>query len=299
MSRVLLTAHTAALHSLLVTALAQKTTRSTAFPAIAGCGLQLPAHLAIGVACTPWADAPAHAVVRVAPKQVTHGPLMWDLLKPVQLVNLVQGVHGWRQACSKIGAARRFSRTWVLACSLVQGLHCSEYTQLCCPWAMPQAGGQPVLRKSGGLLTCMRAEELVLDHSRQGEAVKQVCQDLPYPSTAVLAQALLIEAVDLGVIQDSRHMQAFQPGIRLQPGIRSKSHLLPAFTRFQQRACHVHRQSNIEGLLQVQGLTHETLDANSLVTCVICLLSWLPRMMTTRLGQRTFRATTMHTVSTL
>jgi hypothetical protein len=34
-------------------------------------------------------------------------------------------------------------------------------------------------------------------------------------------------------------------------------------------------------------------------TCVICLLSWLPRMMTTLFGHRTLSATTMHTVSTL
>jgi hypothetical protein len=32
---------------------------------------------------------------------------------------------------------------------------------------------------------------------------------------------------------------------------------------------------------------------------VIWRLSWFPRMMTTRDGQRTFSATTMHTVSTL
>jgi hypothetical protein len=50
------------------------------------------------------------------------------------------------------------------------------------------------------------------------------------------------------------------------------------------------------------GATHRQLlphGAHARRTCVICRLSWLPLMMTTRLGQRTLSATTMHTVSTL
>lgn len=46
----------------------------------------------------------------------------------------------------------------------------------------------------------MRAEQLVLDDCCQWQAVKQVCQDLPDARAAVLAQALLIEAVDLQAI---------------------------------------------------------------------------------------------------
>jgi hypothetical protein len=45
--------------------------------------------------------------------------------------------------------------------------------------------------------TCMWAEELVLNDCCQWQAVKQVCQDLPDARASVLAQALLIEAVDL------------------------------------------------------------------------------------------------------
>ncbi len=56
-------------------------------------------YLAVSVACTAGANAPPHAVIRITPQQVTHWAFMRDLLKPVQLVNLVQCVHGWRQSC--------------------------------------------------------------------------------------------------------------------------------------------------------------------------------------------------------
>jgi hypothetical protein len=46
-------------------------------------------YLAVGVPSAARADAPAHAVIRVAPQQVTHGSLVRHLLKAMQLVDLV------------------------------------------------------------------------------------------------------------------------------------------------------------------------------------------------------------------
>lgn len=82
------------------------------------------------------------------------------------------------------------------------------------------------------LLTCMRAEELVLNHSCQGEAVKQVCQDLPYTSTAVLAQALLIEAIDLGVTGQQGTCKHFNQAFEVSV---SKWHMLPSLSTLRQR----------------------------------------------------------------
>lgn len=53
--------------------------------------------LSEGVAGTPRWDAPARAVVRVRPKQVTHGALVGDLLHAVKRANLVQTIEGWRE----------------------------------------------------------------------------------------------------------------------------------------------------------------------------------------------------------
>ena len=41
----------------------------------------------------------------------------------------------------------------------------------------------------------MQAEHLVLNDSRQGEEVEQLCELLPYVRVSVLAQALIVEAV--------------------------------------------------------------------------------------------------------
>lgn len=45
--------------------------------------------------------------------------------------------------------------------------------------------------------TCMWAEQLIFNDSCKGQAVKEVGEHLPYASTAVFAQAFLIEAVHL------------------------------------------------------------------------------------------------------
>jgi hypothetical protein len=50
---------------------------------------------------------------------------------------------------------------------------------------------------SVAVLTCVRAEQLVLNHCCQWQAVKQVCQHLPDACAAVLPQALLVEAIHL------------------------------------------------------------------------------------------------------
>ena len=44
----------------------------------------------------------------------------------------------------------------------------------------------------------METEDLVLDHCCQRQVVKQVSQVLPHVGIAILAEALVIEAVDLG-----------------------------------------------------------------------------------------------------
>jgi len=45
--------------------------------------------------------------------------------------------------------------------------------------------------------TTVQAENLILDHSRQRQVVKKISEVLPYVCVAVLAQALVVEAVDL------------------------------------------------------------------------------------------------------
>eukprot|EP00550_Attheya_septentrionalis_P001397 CAMPEP_0198288508 /NCGR_PEP_ID=MMETSP1449-20131203/6979_1 /TAXON_ID=420275 /ORGANISM="Attheya septentrionalis, Strain CCMP2084" /LENGTH=150 /DNA_ID=CAMNT_0043986657 /DNA_START=41 /DNA_END=493 /DNA_ORIENTATION=+ len=54
--------------------------------------------LAKGEPGAPWTDAPATALVRVAPKQVAHGSLVGHLLHAVQLSDVVEGVDGGAEA---------------------------------------------------------------------------------------------------------------------------------------------------------------------------------------------------------
>ena len=44
----------------------------------------------------------------------------------------------------------------------------------------------------------MQAEDLPVDQRRQGQVVKQVREELPHVRVAILSQALVVEAVDLG-----------------------------------------------------------------------------------------------------
>lgn len=43
----------------------------------------------------------------------------------------------------------------------------------------------------------MKAENLILHHSRQRQVVEQIGQVLPHVSIAVLAQAFIVEAINL------------------------------------------------------------------------------------------------------
>ena len=44
----------------------------------------------------------------------------------------------------------------------------------------------------------MEAENLVVDKSRQGQIVEEVCERLPNIRVAVFAQTFVVEAIDLG-----------------------------------------------------------------------------------------------------
>jgi hypothetical protein len=114
-------------------------------------------------------------------------------------------------------------------------------------------------------LTSMRAEQLVLNHGCKWQAVKQVCEHLPHPRAAILAQALLVEAVHLHARPGQAAVGEGAPGALEHPANRCScvSARPPAPAR------------------QVKGVAWRGCCPP---TCVICLLSWLPRMITTREG---------------
>ena len=95
-----------------------------------------------GEAGPAGADAPPGPVVGVGPEQVAHGPLVGDLLHPIELPHVVEGVDGRAEAA-------------------------------------------------------VEAEYVIIDEGRQGEVVKEVGEELPNVGAAVLANALVVEAVDL------------------------------------------------------------------------------------------------------
>ena len=44
----------------------------------------------------------------------------------------------------------------------------------------------------------MEAEDLVVDEGSEGEVVEKVCEVFPYVRIAILSEALIVEAIDLG-----------------------------------------------------------------------------------------------------
>jgi uncharacterized protein involved in propanediol utilization len=44
----------------------------------------------------------------------------------------------------------------------------------------------------------MQTEDLVLNQYREGQEIEQIGEELPHVGVAVFAQALVVEAVDLG-----------------------------------------------------------------------------------------------------
>ncbi|KAB8364839.1 hypothetical protein FH972_024702 [Carpinus fangiana] len=99
--------------------------------------------LAKGVAGTSGRDAPAAAVVGVAPQQVTHGAFVGHFLYAVEGADVVEGVNAGAEAA-------------------------------------------------------VEAEDLVFNEGGEGQIVEEVGEALPYVCVAILAQALVVEAVDLG-----------------------------------------------------------------------------------------------------
>ncbi len=55
------------------------------------------AYLAKGVASTSRRNAPATAIIRIRPQEITHGTLMWHLLHSVQVTNVVKRINAWGQ----------------------------------------------------------------------------------------------------------------------------------------------------------------------------------------------------------
>jgi hypothetical protein len=51
--------------------------------------------LSEGVSCTPWRNAPTHAVIRVRPEKVTDGAFMWNFLYSIELFDLIESVNAW------------------------------------------------------------------------------------------------------------------------------------------------------------------------------------------------------------
>lgn len=86
---------------------------------------------------------PPTSIIRITPKQITHGPLMRHLLYPIQRADIVQRIN---------------TRT------------------------------QPTVQ----------AEDLVLNQCSEGQEIEQVGEELPDVGVAVFAEALVVEAVDLG-----------------------------------------------------------------------------------------------------
>ena len=99
--------------------------------------------LAKGVAGATGRDAPAAAVVRVRPEQVTHGSLMRNFLPTVKRAHIVKGVKRGREAT-------------------------------------------------------VRAEEAVINECSEWEAVEGGSDAAPSGGVAILAKALVVEAVHLG-----------------------------------------------------------------------------------------------------
>jgi hypothetical protein len=46
--------------------------------------------------------------------------------------------------------------------------------------------------------TTMNAENLIIDDSREGQIIKDLCAVAPYVDRTILSQALIVEAIDLG-----------------------------------------------------------------------------------------------------
>ena len=95
-----------------------------------------------GEAGSAGTDAPPGPIVGVGPEQVAHGALVGDLLNPIELPHVVEGVDGRAEAA-------------------------------------------------------VEAEYVIIDEGRQGEVVKEVGEELPNVGASVLANALVVEAVDL------------------------------------------------------------------------------------------------------
>lgn len=55
-----------------------------------------------------------------------------------------------------------------------------------------------IQRVDAGRQTTVEAEDLVVDEGGEGEVVEHICKVLPDVGIAVLAQALVVETVDLG-----------------------------------------------------------------------------------------------------
>jgi len=155
--------------------------------------------------------------------------LVRHLLKPVQPVDLVDGVHLGRQACASMrgwvggwvgGVLLRGGRCWAPAAAVAdqRSARTAATSQPLTARLPEQPPPTPPAR------TRMRAEQLVLDHRRQRQVVKQICQHLPYPRAAVLAQALLVKAVHLRdlaalVVPPDDHHALRPPHLRVWLGV--------------------------------------------------------------------------------
>ncbi len=63
-----------------------------------------------GVPCPSRRNAPSAAIVRVRPKEVTHGPFMRDLLHTVNGTDMIEGVDGGRKTAME---AKYLCYEWV------------------------------------------------------------------------------------------------------------------------------------------------------------------------------------------
>ena len=53
------------------------------------------------VACTSWRDSPTASIIWVGPKEITNRSFSWHFHDSIKLVNLIEGIDGWRKSTMK------------------------------------------------------------------------------------------------------------------------------------------------------------------------------------------------------